>query len=89
MLNTPWSGLVDENGEFIENGPMKFKTHSQGSATTVVASLDPNIGDRSGAYLCDCKVDHDGIVMPYATDKENAAKLWDLSEKLVGEKFNY
>jgi len=68
---------------------MKFKTHSQGSATTVVASLDPNIGDRSGAYLYDCKADHDGIVMPYAMDKENADKLWELSETLVGVKFDY
>jgi hypothetical protein len=59
LLNTPCSGVLDEHGELSENGPIKFKTHSQGSATTLAAALDPNIDGRSGAYLCDCKVDHD------------------------------
>jgi hypothetical protein len=31
----------------------------------------------------------DENVKPYAVDKENAERLWDLSEKLVGEKFEY
>ncbi|KAF2176628.1 NAD(P)-binding protein [Zopfia rhizophila CBS 207.26] len=83
-------GIMDENGKLIEGGGgYKWKSHSQGSATTLVAALDPNIVDRSGAYLCDCKVDHNGIMEPYAFDKENAERLWQLSEKLVGEKFEF
>ncbi|KAF2473160.1 short-chain dehydrogenase [Lindgomyces ingoldianus] len=82
-------GLVDENGNINTNGPFKFKTHSQGAATTVVAALDPTIADRSGAYLADASIDHDDNISPYAVDKDNAEKLWVLSEKLVGQKFEF
>lgn len=68
---------------------MPSKTHSQGCATTLVAALDPSIADRSGAYLCDCRIDHDDVWADHARGEENAEKLWGLSEKLAGQSFDY
>lgn len=66
---------------------MPSKTHSQGCATTLVAALDPNIENRSGAYLCDCKVNHDDVWAEHAKGADLASRLWTLSEELTGEKF--
>jgi hypothetical protein len=73
----------------VTEGPMKMKNQSQGSATTLFAAFSPDIADKSGAYLVDCKVDHQSPVMEYALDKGNAEKLWKLSEELVGQTFEY
>lgn len=41
-------------------------------------------------YLADCQFAEVGKgVMPYALDGENARRLWDVSEAMVGEKFAY
>jgi len=42
---------------------------------------------QSGSYLTDGKVD-DNDVAPHAADPENAKKLWELSEKFVGQEFS-
>ncbi|KAF8066768.1 NAD-P-binding protein [Lyophyllum atratum] len=60
---------------------------SQCTATHIVAGFDPSIADKSGSYLTDCKVTNEAAA-PYATDKENAAKLWALSEEIIGQKFS-
>lgn len=73
----------------VTEGPWKMKTLSQGSATTLVAALDPLITPRSGSYLADCQVDHNSPVMAYALDQSNAEKLWRMSEDLVGQMFEY
>ncbi|KAJ7247442.1 NAD-P-binding protein [Mycena haematopus] len=59
----------------------------QGTATYFVAAFDPSIADQSGAYLSECKIATEQAA-PHATDKEAAKKLWVLSEKLVGQKFD-
>lgn len=83
--------MKDEQGNrvTITEGTWKMKNLSQGSATTLVAALDPNIEDWSGAYLADCQVKHNSPTMEYALDANNAEKLWKLSEDLVGQKFEY
>jgi hypothetical protein len=63
----------DGNRTMVTDGIWKMKDLSQGSATTLVAALDPDILDSSGAYLADCLIDHNSPVM----------------EELVGEKFEY
>ena len=64
------------------------KTLQQGCSTTLRAALDPALNDSEKIYLHDCQVKSDpGVVMEYALDKENARKCWELSEKMVGEKF--
>jgi hypothetical protein len=42
------------------------------------------LGDKSGTYFADCNVRKE---MNYASDRDNAGKLLQLSEELVGEKF--
>jgi len=41
---------------------------------------------HSGEYLDDCKV---AAPLGWASDEENAERLWEVSEVLVGEKFDY
>ena len=73
-----WSGQHFQMGTFKEPG--------QGVATTVVACLDPSIGEGSGSYMQDCEVRTD--TREYATSEENAERLWRMSEGWVGEKFD-
>ncbi|KAM0752219.1 short-chain dehydrogenase [Meredithblackwellia eburnea MCA 4105] len=76
-------GAKDEQGNDI---PGVYKTYQEGVATQVIAAFDPTIAAKSGSLLWDCKVDNEKAT-PYALDKENAEKLWKLSEKLVGQEF--
>ncbi|KAH7138977.1 WW domain-containing oxidoreductase [Dendryphion nanum] len=80
-------GFLDEEGKFT--GIIPEKTISQGAATALAAALDPEIVDKNGAYLADCKVEHDNPVAEYAKSLENAERLWQLSERLTGEKFDF
>ncbi|KAI0853552.1 NAD(P)-binding protein [Daldinia vernicosa] len=65
---------------------LKRKDVSQGAAPLLAAALDPDFEDRPGSYIEDCQ-----IVTPYeyARDPEAARKLWEISEKLVGQKFDF
>lgn len=70
----------------IPAGPFerpKLKTVQQGCSTTLVAALDPSI--NSGDYLEDCSPAQPEA---HVKDKQKAEKLWILSEKLVGQKFD-
>jgi hypothetical protein len=40
----------------------------------------------SGAFLDDC---HPKKPLEYASDPANGKKLWELTEKILGEKFSY
>ena len=44
--------------------------------------------DQNGSYLVDCRINMEAAD-PYAVDKENAARLWTLSEEIVDQKFEY
>jgi len=69
-----------------------FKTIPQGAATSVWAAVAPELDGQGGAYLFDCQVaplavtGHAGV-MPHALDSEKAARLWSVSEDMVGERF--
>ena len=60
------------------------KSLGQGCSTTLVAALDPEID--GGAYLKDCNV---AEPKPWARETEDVLNLWELSENLVGEKFEF
>jgi hypothetical protein len=62
-------------------GMLPMKSQSQGTATPLVAALDPKLAYSNGAYLDDCQVQD---VAPWASDAGKAQKLWYLSEKLTG-----
>ncbi|KAK7963822.1 hypothetical protein PG996_008492 [Apiospora saccharicola] len=62
-----------------------FNTISQVTAPLLAACLDPALEVHSGSFVQDCQV---GQALEYATDPENAKKLWTLSEQLVSQVFN-
>ena len=59
---------------------------AESTATQIVAAFDPSIAESNGGYLVDAKLAPEQAA-PYATDKDSAKKLWELSETLVGQKF--
>ncbi|GJJ09315.1 hypothetical protein Clacol_003537 [Clathrus columnatus] len=65
------------------------RTIGESSATHISAAFDPSLAEFNGSYLMDSKVNTDPqFIAPHATDKNNAKKLWALSEELVGQKFD-
>ena len=70
-----------------------FKTIPQGAATTVWAATADELEGRGGLYAEDCHIAEVDDTNPtsgvrsYALDKDNADRLWALSEQLVGDKF--
>ncbi|KAJ6780783.1 hypothetical protein PWT90_05687 [Aphanocladium album] len=69
----------------------KWKTADEGAATHVYAAFSPNLTDHNGAYLENSHVADPCVetVKPWATSPIEAAQLWTLSEKLVGQDFLY
>lgn len=82
-------GWIDEDGNPLN--PEGFKTPEQGAATQVWAATSPRLDGLGGLYLEDCEVAEPategggrGGVKDWATDPEQAARLWDLSAELTG-----
>ncbi|MFJ6838274.1 SDR family NAD(P)-dependent oxidoreductase [Streptomyces sp. NPDC091209] len=82
-------GWIDENGTPLN--PEGFKTPEQGAATQVWAATSPQLVGIGGVYCEDCDIAEpapaDGTrtgVRDYATDPEQAARLWELSAELTG-----
>ncbi|KAI1389960.1 NAD(P)-binding protein [Hypoxylon trugodes] len=69
----------------------KWKSPQQGAATHAFAAFSPSLNSHNGAYLQDCQIADPWVhtVKPWATSAVEAEKLWKLSEKLVGQEFNY
>jgi NAD(P)-dependent dehydrogenase (short-subunit alcohol dehydrogenase family) len=70
----------------------RFKSIAQGAATSVWAAVSPALAGLGGIYLQDCQIagpagPGQGGYMPYAIDPAKAARLWEISEKMVGERF--
>ena len=79
-----------------EPGPgFRFKSVEAGAATQVWAATAPELVDHNGAYLADCGLGVLGAdpgvngFLPYLLDDDHAAALWDLSEELVGTRFEF
>ena len=66
------------------------KTLDQGASTTLVAALDPTLNGTEGeVYMADC-----GFYEPAEWCRGDggivgAEKLWEASERFVGEDFSY
>lgn len=82
-------GWIDAEGRPLN--PAGFKTPEQGAATQVWAATSPLLADRGGVYLEDCDIAEpapaDGArrgVKDWASDPEQAARLWELSAELTG-----
>src|SRR5262245_16798103 len=88
--------LQPEDFQFLQtrNRAMRFKSVEAGAATSVFAATAPELEGRGGLYLEDCHVatvndapDALDGVKSYALDPQNAERLWEVSEHLVGERF--
>jgi hypothetical protein len=60
------------------------KSISEGAATTVLCALYPEV--KSGGYYYDCKSSEGERLHPMALDDTLSKKLWELSEKVIGDK---
>ena len=49
------------------------------------AAVAPELDGHGGAYLADVEISDDDA--PWTRDAESAARLWTLSEELVGQPF--
>ncbi|GGX74798.1 SDR family NAD(P)-dependent oxidoreductase [Streptomyces anandii] len=83
-------GWIDEQGNVLN--PEGFKSPQQGAATQVWAATSPQLDGMGGVYLEDCDIaepaseangDRSGV-RSWATDPEQAARLWTLSAELTG-----
>ena len=82
------SGTIDEAGNAINP---RFKTPEAGAATQVWAATSPQLDGLGGVYLEDCDVavpwtedlEFTGVKQ-WATDPDQAARLWELSAALTG-----
>ncbi|MET7985723.1 MULTISPECIES: SDR family NAD(P)-dependent oxidoreductase [unclassified Streptomyces] len=82
-------GWIDEDGRPLN--PEGFKSPQQGAATQVWAATSPRLAGLGGVYCEDCDIAEpapaDGArtgVRSWATDPEQAARLWELSAELTG-----
>ncbi|HFH3233104.1 TPA: SDR family NAD(P)-dependent oxidoreductase [Pseudomonas aeruginosa] len=83
------AGWLDANGNPADP---TFKTTEQGAATQVWAATSPQLNGMGGLYCEDCEIaEVDGSEPPsfvgvraYATDPEQAERLWVLSAQLTG-----
>ena len=76
-------------------GIITYKTLGGGASTSLVAALDPKLASRVGetyedsenfgAFLVDCQISNKAN--PLAVSSKEAEKLWEVSEKMVGQSF--
>jgi NAD(P)-dependent dehydrogenase (short-subunit alcohol dehydrogenase family) len=84
-------GWIDADG----NVDARFKTPSQGAATSVWCAANAQLDGRGGVYCEDCDIaepvpaDDKSFrgVRPWAIDSALAAGLWALSERMTGLSF--
>ncbi|QXE33109.1 SDR family NAD(P)-dependent oxidoreductase [Streptomyces sp. GMY02] len=83
------AGWIDEDGNPLNPS---FKSPEQGAATQLWAATSPQLADAGGVYCEDCEIAEPaaadpsvrGGVRDWATDPEQAARLWRLSAELTG-----
>lgn len=78
-------------------GLFSTKTLGAGASTSMVAALDPKLAsavgeskdgsENWGSYFEDCQISGKGH--PLAVSSKEAERLWDVSEKLVGQAFSW
>ncbi|XP_076815414.1 retinol dehydrogenase 14-like isoform X2 [Clavelina lepadiformis] len=60
-----------------------FMTPKQGTQTSIYCSIAPELADVTGKYFAKCGEEP---LMTHALNKEDAKKLWELSEKWIAAK---
>ena len=84
MTRDDMRALRDRAKQAPAGGLPAYKSIPAGAATTVWAATAPELSSVGGVYLADC-----GLAMAnqWALDRTSAARLWTLSEELVGQRF--
>ncbi|KAJ7738155.1 hypothetical protein B0H16DRAFT_1571020 [Mycena metata] len=80
-------GILGPDGQ-PSSEHFQWKTIPQGAATTMAASFDTRLNAVPGAYLSD-GMDATKVVAPHSSDPANAARLWTLTEEIIGEKYEF
>ncbi|KAJ7480656.1 hypothetical protein FB451DRAFT_1556231 [Mycena latifolia] len=80
-------GVLDADGN-PDSTVFTWKTIPESAATTVTAAFDPSLSDKPGAYLDDCQVANDKVA-PHSSDLANASRLWEVTEKVIGQSFEF
>jgi NAD(P)-dependent dehydrogenase (short-subunit alcohol dehydrogenase family) len=82
------AGWIDDDGNVTF---ASFKTPEQGAATSTWAATSPQLEGMGGVYCEDCDIAEPATdpesrrgVRSYATDPEQAARLWAVSAELTG-----
>jgi NAD(P)-dependent dehydrogenase (short-subunit alcohol dehydrogenase family) len=90
--------LQPEDIQFLQarSRGMQFKSVEQGAATSCFAATAPELEGRGGVYLEDCHVaavndapDALDGVKSYALDPAASERLWEVSERMVGARFDF
>ncbi|KAA8909880.1 short-chain dehydrogenase [Sphaerosporella brunnea] len=81
--------IATEANGGVPVSPETPKTLQQGSSTTLVAALSPDVVAFSGTLVRDCNVVKPEDTKVHARDPALAEKLWALGEELTGEKFDF
>lgn len=96
-------GTHDENGNIKPEVEARLKTIPQGAATTIWCAVSTQLNEIGGVYCENCdiaEIDEGQIehrfdepatirgVQPYSIDKNNAERLWKLSEEMLGFRFD-
>lgn len=66
----------------------KPKPLACGASTPLRAALDPILASTPGEYLMDCRILDESAKLDHIKGNEVGEKLWELSEKLVGQTFS-
>ncbi|KAI5924849.1 hypothetical protein F4810DRAFT_661648 [Camillea tinctor] len=68
-----------------------WKSQERGVAPYVFASFAPDLEDHNGKYILESRIGDPlkDTIKPWATSSIEAERLWKLSEKLVGQVFDY
>lgn len=87
-------GFCDSNGTILPEVAARLKSIAQGAATTVWCATNSMLTHMGGVYCEDVNIaeitndtTQPGGVRAYSVDPANAAKLWTLSEEMIGIKF--
>jgi NAD(P)-dependent dehydrogenase (short-subunit alcohol dehydrogenase family) len=88
------AAIVEGMREGFESAGVQVKNVPQGAATSCWAATAPQLSDHGGAYLLDCQIaepvteenPRSGYA-PWAYDAESAERLFVVSEKLTGVRF--
>ncbi|KIQ20120.1 oxidoreductase [Flavobacterium sp. MEB061] len=88
-------GYTDAEGNILPEVAASLKTIPQGAATTIWAATSKLLNDIGGVYCENADIaslnaneEIIGGIKAYSLDEKNAKRLWKLSEKMTGIKFD-